>query len=181
MKHPFFLLFLALTLLLPVQARAARDKDLVPMGDSITHYLRERTLVRSSVSVEKAAVMNDGTLRLTLSRGLVDFPLRDQEIRDIKAIARETLPKKYAQYKQKLSLYADKKPIEYYKSRYFADKRDVKPVQEHYQRAGKHHAGLAAPLVTRSSSANKPEKGLQNRHIALWQSHGWYYEPRKGG
>ena len=134
MKRTFNLLLTVFLLVLPVlPARAARDKELVPMADSITHYLVDKTTVRSVVSVEKATILNDGTLRLTLSRGLVDFPLRDQEIKDLYAIARETLPKKYAKYKNKLSLYADKKPVEYYKSRYYTAKPDRTPVKEHQQ------------------------------------------------
>ncbi len=176
MKHPFFFLLLAAALLLPAPAQAARDKDLEPMADSISNYLRERTLVRSYVAVDRAVVLQDGTLQLNLSRGLVDFPLRDQEIKDLYAIAKATLPKKYAKYKNKLSLYADKKPVEYYKSRYFAAKRDATPVKEHRMYAGRFHDALSAPLVTRLSSPVHPTKGLQNRHIALWQSHGWYYE-----
>ena len=170
------LLLLSLLLMLPTPAKAARDKDLVPMADSISTYLREKTTVRSYVSVEKAAVLSDGTLRLTLSRALVDHPLRDQEIRDLYAIARETLPKKYAQYKKKLQLYADKKPIEYYKSRYYVAAPDQKVVREHRKYAEAAREKIPAPLVRRLSSQNRPTKGLQNRHIALWQSHGWYYE-----
>jgi len=177
MNRNLLLPLLLLAFLLPVPAQAAtRDKDLVPMADSISHYLTERTTVKSSVSIEKAIVQKDGTLRLNLSRGLVDYPLRDQEIKDLYAIARETLPKKYAQYKKKLVLYADGKPVEYYKSRYFVEKKDRKAVTEHQDRAGRYHDRMEAPLVTRSSSPNQPTKGLQNRHIALWQSHGWYYE-----
>ena len=32
------------------------------------------------------------------------------------------------------------------------------------------------PLITRISDPFKPTKGLLNRHIAMWQSHGLYYE-----
>jgi len=32
------------------------------------------------------------------------------------------------------------------------------------------------PLITRLSSSFIPTKGLENRHIAMWQSHGLYYE-----
>ena len=35
------------------------------------------------------------------------------------------------------------------------------------------------PLVLNSSRPFDIESGLQNRHIALWQSHGWYYNQRK--
>ena len=157
-------------------ALAARDKDMQPMADSLTHYLTEQTSVRSFVTVERATVLKDGTLRIDLGRGLVDFPLRDKEIRDIQSIVRETMPKKYAKYKNNFSLYADKKPVEYYKSHYYLDKPASTPVKEHQKYAGFYHAKLSAPLVTRASSPNRPTQGLQGRHIAMWQSHGWYYE-----
>lgn len=32
------------------------------------------------------------------------------------------------------------------------------------------------PLITPSSRPFTPKAGLQDRHIAVWQSHGWYYE-----
>ena len=176
MKHPLSALLLALSVLLPLQAQAARDKELVPMADSISNYLRERTTVRSAVSVERATVLKNGTLRLTLSRGLLDFPLRDREIKDLHDIAKQLLPRKYAQYRNKLSLYADKKPIEYYRSRYFAAKPAAGPVKEHKKFAGQQHGRMAAPLVRRLDAAVRPTRGLENRHIAMWQSHGWYYE-----
>ena len=177
MKRTFNLLLTAFLLLLPaLPARAARDKELQPMADSLTHYLTEKTTVRSFVHVDKATILKDGTLRLDLSRGLVDFPLREQEIKDIQSIVRETMPKKYAKYKKNFKLYADKKPIEYYKTHYYLDKPATEPVKEHYKYAGNFHERMTAPLVTRVSSSNKPTKGLQNRHIAMWQSHGWYYE-----
>ena len=34
------------------------------------------------------------------------------------------------------------------------------------------------PLVTALSTPYTPTNGLKNRHIALWQSHGFYYEPK---
>ena len=177
MKQSLLPIFFVLALLLSVPAQAAtRDKELVPMADSISRYLHEKTTVRSYVSVERANILKDGTLRLTLGRSLVDHPLRDKEIKDLYAIVRETLPRKYAQYKNKISLYADKKPIEYYRSRYYVTKRDEKAVKDHYRYAGSKHEKMTAPLIRRTSSPNNPSKGLQNRHIALWQSHGWYYE-----
>ena len=35
----------------------------------------------------------------------------------------------------------------------------------------------AAPLVRRLDAPHAPEAGLQGRHLAVWPSHGWYYEP----
>ncbi len=35
-----------------------------------------------------------------------------------------------------------------------------------------------SPLVKNLSAVFHPTRGLQNRHIALWHSHGWYYEQK---
>jgi len=37
-----------------------------------------------------------------------------------------------------------------------------------------------APWVTNVSKPNEVTRGLQGRHIALWQSHGYYYDGEKG-
>lgn len=34
------------------------------------------------------------------------------------------------------------------------------------------------PLITQLSTKNKPTKGMAGSHIALWQSHGYYYESK---
>ncbi|MFV0392672.1 MAG: xanthan lyase [Paludibacteraceae bacterium] len=39
-------------------------------------------------------------------------------------------------------------------------------------------ANVTYPLVSSASSKSIPSKGLQSRHIALWQSHGYYYEQK---
>lgn len=36
------------------------------------------------------------------------------------------------------------------------------------------------PLVTRKSALSQPTRGLQSRHIALWQSHGRYFDNKSG-
>ena len=92
MKQSLLTFLFAIVILLPAPAQAAtKDRELVPMADSISNYLREKTTVRSYVSVEKATVLKDGTLRLTLSRSLVDHPLRDREIADLMDRALELL------------------------------------------------------------------------------------------
>ena len=50
-----------------------------PMGDSISNYLRNNTLVRSRVSV-KDVVQGKKTLDIYLSDGISDFPIRDKKV-----------------------------------------------------------------------------------------------------
>ena len=60
MNRTLLLPFLLLALLLPAPAQAARDKELQPMADSLTNYLKEKTTVQSAVAVEKATILKDG-------------------------------------------------------------------------------------------------------------------------
>ena len=147
-----------------------------PMGDSISNYLRNNTLVRSRVSV-KDVVQGKKTLDIYLSDGISDFPIRDKEYADIYAIANGFLPEEYSSYAGKVRIFGGGVALENLKSNFYAAKRDATPVKEHEKYAEKHHRKLAAPLVKNTSKPYSVGKGLQNRHIAMWQSHGFYFEP----
>ncbi len=41
-------------------------------------------------------------------------------------------------------------------------------------------AAIASRALVRPLDASAPARGLAGRHVALWPSHGWYFEPRRG-
>lgn len=150
-------------------------QDFTPATDSIRNYLIEKTTVRSRVSVESATIDKKGTLNIDLHKGIVDFPLRDETVAAMYSIFRENLPQEYKSCK-KIAITADNTPIEKLKSNFYAQNRDQAPLKEHLK-AEKMHKSIV-PLVQNESRPNEISKGLQTRHIAMWQSHGWYYEPK---
>lgn len=153
------------------------SEGFVPMSDSLTNYLREKTTltISSRVRIENVIPEKKG-LRIVLNEGISDFPMRDEDISALYSIVDEKMPENYAGYKGKTRIFAGKSPVENLKSNYYSSNRSDTPVKEHMKYVAKYRKGLV-PLVKNESKLNKVTKGLQNRHIAMWQSHGWYYEP----
>jgi outer membrane protein assembly factor BamB/predicted phosphodiesterase len=92
-----------------------------------------------------------------LSYGRFDQPLVDSLYAQVKTLLPESLRKR------RIELFSDGYRVEEYialqRKERFANKVDV-------------------PIKTNLSHPATVKRGLQNRHIALWQSHGWYYEER---
>lgn len=153
----------------------ANAQDFKAATDSIRAYLIEKTTVRSRVSVESATIDRKGTLTIDLHKGIVDFPLRDETVDAIYSIFKENLPAEFSGCR-KIAITSDNTPIEKLKSNFYAANRDQAPLKEH-KKAERSHKAIV-PLVQNESRPNKITKGLQTRHIAMWQSHGWYYEPK---
>ena len=97
---------------------------------------------------------------------LYSFP-RGQCSRNIPGVS-ALLPAEFTKYK--LQIRTNKRSIEELVPQVLRSKKDKKT---------KTFSPVASkPLVTEVSSPYTPTNGLHNRHIALWQSHGWYYEPK---
>lgn len=74
----------------------------------------------------------------------------------------------------KLTIYADEKPIEdLVPNLYRSKKKDKERMSLDIDYKG-------APWVKNASRPNDISRGLQDRHIALWQSHGNYYKNDQG-
>lgn len=90
-------------------------------------------------------------------------PFRQNDVDNIYMYIKGLLPEKYK--KHQVELITDTQPIENLvpfskkKKDLFANKLDK-------------------PLVSNLSRPYTSEKGLQNHHLAIWQSHGWYYEQK---
>ncbi|MBQ0025602.1 MAG: xanthan lyase [Bacteroidales bacterium] len=179
MKRQFLLLAgLLLAVALPAQdiPQDIVKEQFKPVGDSITSYIRTATTVRGSrIAVVKAAVEKK-TLRLDLNPEISDYPVHDAELEAIYSIANSLLPEQYAGYRGNVKLFSENEPVENLKSNFYAAKRSQTPVKEHAKYAVKFRKGLV-PLVKNESKPYQISEGLQERHIALWQSHGRFYEP----
>lgn len=146
------------------------------VGDSLTAYLRQATNVTISRTRVQNAVVNKNTLRIDLTNGITDFPITDEIITNLYSIANGLLPESFDAYRGKVKLYADNEPIENLRSNYYTNAKSDVPVKAHAKAVGKNRKSLV-PLVQNISKPYAVSAGLQDRHIAMWQSHGWYYEP----
>ena len=133
------------------------------VADVLTRIVKQEVL-GGAVKVDRMKAAGD-KLEIYASIGLSYYPFREDNVKAIYDSVRMVLPEKYAGYR--LSIITDRHKIEelipiYYRS-------STKDVVRFVNRADK-------PLVTPQSSLNKPSQGLTGRHIAMWQSHGRYFE-----
>ena len=169
----------AALLLVCAPSFAAKEKPIkayAPMCDSLTAYLSHYAHIEKEIFVCGESV-SSGKLNLTFSLALSEYPLRSKTIADIYDIVEDNLPEKQAKYAGNVNIFTDGQKIERLKSHFYSSDLDNADVKTHIKLAGNKHDALEAPLVIGQSRHFAAEKGLAGRHIALWQSHGYYYEP----
>ncbi len=108
------------------------------------------------------------TIRLNFSRRLYELKIREDLVRDWKKALSAKMPEKYSDYK--IEIYARSAPIEDFIPNIF---------REDYPKDSR-RKGRPSTLIplTRNTSKEIYNDGLNYRTIALWPSHGYYYETR---
>lgn len=119
------------------------------------------------ISIDSVAVEGN-TLQLFANMNCAYIPFREDNVAEIYRGVSALLPAEFAKYK--LQIRTNKHSIEELVPQALRSKKDKK--------AKTFNPAVSKPLVTDVSAPYTPTNGLQNRHIALWQSHGRYYEPK---
>lgn len=125
----------------------------------LTTYAKSKTHIRK-ITIDSVSISKK-TVELFASEPLSHIMFTDNVVKEIYSSANELLPKELNKYKLKL-----------YSDRYLID--DYIPVVRKERFENK----VITPLVQNQSKPNTISKGLTNRHLAIWQSHGWYYEQK---
>lgn len=106
-------------------------------------------------------------LRLNFSLGLANYPFREASVQAMYDSVRSHLPEKLENYR--LEICTDGQLIE-----------ELIPLAERTKFDRRKHIPFTnrahRPLVEPLSSPVKAERGLRGRHLALWQSHGHYFD-----
>ncbi|MEN6589273.1 MAG: xanthan lyase, partial [Proteiniphilum sp.] len=142
------------------------------LSRSLTNIYQEVLLRPGKVEVDSIAVNNrQKSITLFTNLSLSYLPMRENTVFQIYDSVRYYLP--VTQKKYRISVISDGEEISHLIPNYFRSKQKDK------NRTITHK--VRTPLVTNiSEPAVSFGKGLQNNHIALWQSHGWYYEQKLG-
>lgn len=112
------------------------------------------------------------TIDIYASESFAYQPFRPENVEAIYSQVKGLLPGPVHYYK--ITIYADGKPIdELIPNLYRRKKKDKERMSLHTDYKG-------APWVKNVSRPNEISRGLQDRHIALWQSHGNYFKNDKG-
>lgn len=149
-----------------VTAQGLSKEVRTSIGEFLTQTSRKDISV-GPISIDSVSV-NKKTLELYANMNCSYIPFREGNVAEIYTHIRQLLPAEYAGYEIKLM--TDKHAIEEFIPLALRTKKGKKVATFTNQ--------VDKPLISRISVPYRPELGLQNRHIAMWQSHGYYYESK---
>lgn len=188
-KNILTALLLALCVVItPFAAEAQRRKVPKYLPDTVAAVLCRITLAEvagSYVKIESIKLIGDEqadkqdstaddeerkrpVMEIRASEHLAFYPMRPESVERLYSAIRKKLPKEFEEYD--LKLYANGQLVDNLIPQYYVQSSDAKRFTN----------SAIAPLITRSSRKSQPERGLANRHIALWQSHGRYFNNNTG-
>lgn len=157
----FFVTFFLASTLSSMKAQDISDEIRTEIGTYLTE-IANKDIKAYKVKVDSVKIKGK-TISLYTGLNLSYASLQKSEVNDIYSKIKSLLPEKYKKYK--VEVISDTRKIEDL-ILFVRDKKDLF--------ANK----LTKPLITNISRPYESKKGLQNHHLALWQSHGWYYEQK---
>lgn len=137
--------------------------------DTLQTLIKERTSVTAIVRLESVSKRN-GALDFHFSSNIGDIPWTKEDIVWLRKTMHELAPGIYANYKIG-NIYCNNTLLEELAHPF--PNNTGKPVDNKYKRQDP--LKKAAPALVTDQDALFYDKGLSGRHIALWQSHGRYY------
>ncbi|WP_290540675.1 xanthan lyase [Alistipes sp.] len=153
-----------LSLAAPASAQTLPDEVVRDIESLLSREARKETIF-DGVRIDSVAV---GARQISLfaSQDCSYIPFREENVASLYREIRSLLPSRYDKYR--LEVIAEGQPIE-----------ELVPLalrSRVNRRIRTFETSCRTPLVTPLDRINRPTRGLQNRHIAMWQSHGWYFE-----
>lgn len=141
------------------------------LNRSLTNIYKETLLRPGRVTVDSIAVdERKKSIEFHTNLSLSYLPMREGTVRLIYDSTRFHLPPAHKKFR--VAVFSDRQEISHLVPNFYREKQIDK------NRLIAHK--VKTPLVTRVSDPSGKPKGLQNNHLAVWQSHGWYYEQKLG-
>lgn len=167
------LMLIAFIISSPIFAQSIAEDSLKnKLSETLSNIYLETLQKKGRVSVDSITINNKKQkIRFDTNLSLSYLPMRENLVVQIYDSVRYYLPVEKKSYI--LEVYSDGVEISHL-------------IPNFYRNKNKDKSRLIANKVKRpltysvSNPAGDFEKGLQNNHIALWQSHGWYYEQKLG-
>ena len=158
---------LAAALLPQVGNAQELSQDIRQKIGSYLDNVAKKEIAVGRVKIDSVAI-NGKNLQLFANMNWADFPFREGNVAEIYQGVSNILPAEFKGYK--LEIHTNKRKIEELIPQTLRSKKDKK--------AKVFAPKETKPLVSNISAPYIPTNGLYNRHIAMWQSHGWYFEPK---
>ena len=167
MKRLLIITAFVLAFGLTVKAQSTIVKDFKPVCDSLSVLIKERNTVNGKLSLQ--AVMKRGSnLDFYFTESLSDYPWHEGDTKWFRSTLKSLFPDKYSSYRLG-DIYS--KRISYTNLVTPSLDFDGNPDETRHRTKNPSRRNMVTPLGGMDFS-----KGLDGRHIAVWQSHGRYYD-----
>lgn len=140
------------------------DSIMLKIGNEVDAYLEPLAAIDVDVKVLSMDFSGD-SVKIHFNNLMGDYPFRDSTVADVYAIAGNYFPN------EKIAIYVNGTLLDDLKSRFYSSDPQLKG--KNAKRAKKEGGSAMIENVSRPYDITE---GLQNRHIAVWQSHGFYYD-----
>lgn len=161
------LTYILLIISFSAHAQSEMTLDFKPICDSLATLIQERTGVTGFLEI-KSVCKRGSVLDFHFTESLGDFPWKDGDQRWFKTKLEESLPSKYSKCRVG-EIYSRGVALNNLVTSELSS--DGKPKHSQHRRRNHH----SSPTIVTSLDSRSYKKGLEGRHIALWQSHGRYY------
>ncbi|MCI1720770.1 MAG: xanthan lyase [Bacteroidales bacterium] len=164
-------------------------------GQAVKAFLLPTSGIRVPIKVETAYTFADNdSLYVVFNRNFADYPIRPATVEQVYSIVSQNIPSQFSG--KKLAIFANGSKIEDLVPPFFNQENKFLKLQreaEELQQEGKLEArgdkaeakkrsarekdkSFVPPLKYETTRPYQIYNGLQDRHIAVSNSHGWYYE-----
>ena len=161
------LIYISLLISFSAHAQSEIVTDFTPVCDSLASLIAGRTGVQGNLSI-KSIMKRGSALDFYFTESLGDFPWKEGDPRWFRHTLNDLVPEKYRKYKVG-EIYSRGLALNNLVTSRLG--HDGKPSSFRHRVRQTHES----PAVVTELSTRKIKKGLQGRHITLWQSHGRYY------
>ena len=168
MKHLTIILALLLGVHVSVCGKSQIVKDFKPVCDSLASLTTDRTGICGTIAV-KNIMKRSGCLDFYFTESLGDYPWYKEDIKWLRATLKSLFPEDYKKYKVG-EIYSRNVKIDHLVTPRLT--KNGKPADNRH----KVKSPSGKKMIVKRIGAHNSSKGLQGRHIALWQSHGRYYD-----
>jgi len=155
-----------------VSAQKLDKEAFKPISDTLQRYFKPKAFVAGKISID-SVVKKKSTLNFYFSTPLSEYSFRESNLNITYSIVSNMLPFEYKNYQ--IELYSNGSKIEDFVPPVYKSKA-VEKSKKKTRKEKKIEQTVS--LLTKDSRPFTIDKGLQNKHFAIWQSHGYYYEQK---
>lgn len=138
--------------------------------NKIENQINDTFPIRERIRLDSVKIdTSERYIEVYFNRSLSFIPIRENTLQTIYSGVKQNIDSVYRNYN--LKIFSHLRRIERYLPNYY--RNEFKPDKD---RTAKPESPRI-PTVRNISDKKIIKNGLQNRNIALWHSHGWYYEP----